>query len=150
MKGQDLITKYPKLFKEALLPSVQSCMGRGIECWEGWYPLLDSLCGHLQLVSDRSGYQIVIRQVKSKFARLTIYWGFEVAGADVPELHRAVADKLVEAHADLSEEICEVCGKPGKSVTGDTGWIYAECPECTAQRELLGPCWHLDKQKDTQ
>jgi hypothetical protein len=43
-----LIKKYPKLFAETKLPASQSCMAFGIECSDGWFPIINSMCGLIQ------------------------------------------------------------------------------------------------------
>jgi hypothetical protein len=146
--GQALIDKWPKLFVEAAMTPFESCMGRGIECWEGWFPLLDKLCEHLQNISDSWKNQIIFKQVKSKFAHLTVYWVFEHP-EKVTDFDKGMIVGIISAYSGLSADICEVCGRPGKRVNSGS-WTYAECPECTETRKKLGPCWHMDKEKVQQ
>ena len=40
----DLIKTYPKIFKNIGGDETKTCMAHGIQCNDGWYDLLDSLC----------------------------------------------------------------------------------------------------------
>lgn len=51
---QTLIQKYPKIFQDVDKPMTQTCMCWGIECGDGWYNLLDSLCSLIQSRIDYS------------------------------------------------------------------------------------------------
>ena len=45
---EQLYKKYPKLFAEAGLSPTQSCMAFGIECADGWFSILQRMCGIIQ------------------------------------------------------------------------------------------------------
>jgi hypothetical protein len=77
-----LCNKYPKIFVERKLSPKESCMGRGFEHENGWFPLIDSLCHHIQEhIDNHNKYrkdeppmdQMVFLQVKEKFGGLRIY-----------------------------------------------------------------------------
>jgi len=75
---QALFAKYPDIFREKDLPMTQTCMCWGIEVdGDGWYKLLDELCGQLALLEKEVGIEVVCKQCKSKFASLRFYWGVE-------------------------------------------------------------------------
>jgi predicted nucleic acid-binding Zn ribbon protein len=130
--GHELIEKYPKLFVEAAMTPFESCLGRGVECHKGWFPLLDKLCAMLQNISDAEQNQIVLKQVKEKLARLTVYWQFERPKDVKPETYNLVLG-IVSGFSEASTTICEECGKPGR-VTTENSWRYTSCPECMAAR----------------
>ena len=49
-ENQDkLFEKYPKIFRQKDLSMDQTCMCWGIECGDGWYPILDALCAEIQI-----------------------------------------------------------------------------------------------------
>ena len=66
--------KYPKIFVQKDLPMSQTCMCWGIDCRDGWYDILDSLC---KLIQHRVKYskikQVEAAQVKEKFGGLRFY-----------------------------------------------------------------------------
>lgn len=49
---QKLFEKYPKIFRQKDLDKTQTAMCWGISCGDGWYNILDTLCGHLQHLVD--------------------------------------------------------------------------------------------------
>jgi hypothetical protein len=97
-----LIQKYPDFFKNVTKSPQETCMCWGIETGDGWYDIIDNLCGFLtDLRQNRHYYlklkeefrdnenhgsidfscpEIVFDQVKSKYATLRVYWHFEGIG----------------------------------------------------------------------
>jgi len=49
-----LCKKYPKIFRDRFAPMTETCMCWGFECGNGWYQILDSLCGNIQSHIDWS------------------------------------------------------------------------------------------------
>lgn len=150
-----LCKKYPKIFVERKQSVAESCMGRGFECGDGWFHLLEELCYKIQ---DRINYrqrgikegwalgsewkpipQFVALQVKEKFGALRIYYkgGDDTIGAWVD---------FVES---LSAWVCENCGRHDQEVGRvSEGWIQGLCPTCAfefgktiSQRKDLVQLW---------
>ena len=70
-----LLNRYPKIFRQHTLPMTETCMCWGLDCGDGWYHLIDRLCGQLQWDIDRNHYpQIEATQVKEKFGTLRFYY----------------------------------------------------------------------------
>lgn len=98
-----LFERYPAIFIEKNLSRYESAMYQGIECGDGWFTLIDTLCRRLQKETDQSETpQIVVTQIKEKLGRLR----FRTRTAS--ERQRAMIE-LAEA---LSECTCEICGAP--------------------------------------
>ncbi len=120
---EKLFTKYPKIFIEKDLPMTHTCMCWGIETGDGWYDLLDLLCGRLQSMTDWNAHlpkkfpQTVATQVKEKFGTLRFY----TSGSSEYQ------DGMIDFAEALSGTICDVCGKAGK--LNDGGWIACRCPD---------------------
>jgi len=57
-----LFEKYPKIFGQKDLPMTQTAMCWGISCGDGWYNIIDNLCGHLQNVVDKPHEEIAMYQ----------------------------------------------------------------------------------------
>lgn len=53
-----LYEKYPKIFGQKDLPMTQTAMCWGISCGDGWYNIIDTLCGHLQYLVDHPHEEI--------------------------------------------------------------------------------------------
>jgi hypothetical protein len=128
-----LCEAYPRIFIERSKSPRESCMGRGFECGNGWFPIINSLCyniqqhidGHNKYAKDRKEKpipQFVAEQVKEKFGALRIYY----QGGD------EYCKGLVDMAATWSWNTCEICGDGGKRLVGHTtGWIGSICGECS-------------------
>lgn len=121
-----LIRKYPKIFAQKDLSLNKTCMCWGIECGDGWYQIIDDLCGIIQQYIDaRRGEieQIEALQVKEKYGTLRFY----ISNGD------DIIDGMIAYAEYLSGRTCEVCGsRDGVSQT--SGWIVTLCSECLAKR----------------
>ena len=109
--------KYPLMFAEPY---------GGFAVGEGWWPILEALCGNIQSHIDWWNKnretrpvveQVVVHQIKEKFGGLRFYY----EGGD-EQISGMVT--MAEAWADHS---CETCGKPGKATSA--GWIKVACEE---------------------
>ncbi len=151
---QKLYKKYPALFQNVEKPTSESCMAFGCEIDDGWYCLLDTLCERIESyikwqhdrvdIWDRIEYNrnfipkkesevdrpadakrkippVVFNQVKEKFGCLTVYY----SGGD------DYIGVVVEIYSNLSDHICEVCGRFDTTVGHTTKWIKTLCEECS-------------------
>jgi len=125
--------RYPKIFKSSQHNDEPLDMW-GIECDDGWFELIDTLCSKIQShidwrsknVQDASTIeelQVVAQQVKEKFGGLRFY----VVGGD------DVTDAFISFAETMSMKICETCGQPGKQQS-DNGWIHTTCDSCLEKR----------------
>jgi hypothetical protein len=93
----------------------------GFACGEGWWPILEELCGQIQHHLDWKNKQsevvpqVVVAQIKEKFGGLRFYYD----GGD-DEISGMV--RMAESWAGHS---CETCGSPG--TRRDGGWIRTLC-----------------------
>ena len=105
-----LCERYPSIFVERFLPMKQTAMCRGIECNDGWYTLIDTLCAGLQdETTNGNAPQVVATQVKAKYGGLRFY------------VHNA-SDRqkaMIELAQHLSQRTCEICGAPGTQNQGE-------------------------------
>lgn len=149
-----LCAKYPLLFRDRDKPMTETAMCWGFCCGDGWYDLIDTLCGLLT-----SEY----RQAKSRYEYAKecfdnggkTLWGKEVTSEEVEQKLSAMkeAEKTVPTVVQVKEKfgglrfyvnaatdkhwnyitfaenmsykICEVCGSPGKRYTD--GWHTVLC-----------------------
>lgn len=123
-----LVEKYPLIFANRYKPMNETAMCWGFDVGDGWYQILDSLCGNIQNYIDwknrsaTAGYnntepveQVVADQVKEKFGGLRFYY----TGGDA-EIRGMV--QMAESWASVT---CETCGSPGRYRHG--GWIRTLC-----------------------
>lgn len=152
-----LCTKYPKLFRDRHADMSQTCMCWGFDCGDGWYNLLDSLCGTIQTHIDNRELQIewtlkhnaeLEEAAKTNFENWPHYFSREPR--EIPEsIDQVVVTQVKEKFGSLrfyynggdsyidgavmlaesmSTKICEVCGAPG-IINDDSGWLRARCEE---------------------
>jgi hypothetical protein len=132
-KEKILCEKYPKIFKSSEFNKEPIDMW-GLECDDGWFDLIDTLCGKIQshidwrskTVQDAEqldDLQVVAQQIKEKFGGLRFY----VTGGD------DTTDAFISFAETMSVKICETCGQPGKQ-QGDRGWIHTACDPCFQKR----------------
>jgi hypothetical protein len=110
---QKLVAKYPKLFS--------SQQFWGFECGDGWYDILDHLCGAIKEHTYDSD-ELTVDQVKEKFGRLRFYLSRE---DDV--LHG-----MVSMAEYMSGRICETCGNRGETRGGS--WMVTLCDKHHEER----------------
>ena len=102
---QKLVDKYPKLFSNGQF--------WGFECGDGWYDILDYLCG--SITSYGNVDDVLVDQAKEKFGQLRFY----VTGGDDK------VDGMIWMAEHMSGHTCEVCGNRGKMRS--SGWIRTLC-----------------------
>lgn len=136
---QNLFDKYPKIFGEKDLPMTQTCMCWGLDCGDGWYPMIEFLCNQLQWDTDRNGYpQVVATQIKEKYGTLRFYYTSDTsvcseAAVDQIERMVGVQDGMISTIENLSAYVCEGCGI-NKGVFQTKGWIRTTCQQCEDKR----------------
>ena len=153
-----LVGKYPIIFKEYGGDIRKTCMGWGMSCGDGWFTLLDDLCGDIKDIIGRKDIKVVAEQVKEKFGGLRFYHGINykpsifsgfnnwlrskicAMGYAKPywkavyyrkKVFRTTVEKIddrIHEAEGLSYKTCENCGQPGERKPG--GWIQTLCNNC--------------------
>ena len=146
----DLVKAYPKIFKDVGGDPKVTCMADGIQCNDGWYDLLDTLCHTMQrwcdgentryitetdkyefvVEGDPEYVQVVAAQVKEKLGELRFY----VDGGD------ATTQGMIQMAENMSSRICELCGSPAKTSRG-SGWLHTTCDACNKRIRLERQGW---------
>jgi len=126
---QQLVEKYPKIFNVGAVDKAMPFPMFGVECDDGWYDLLDTLCGTIQFHLDHNAAddaeQVVVEQIKEKFGTLRFY---ERGGDTTTRAYVTFAEVM-------SAKLCEVCGNSGTLRGG--GWIKTLCNTHADGREEL-------------
>lgn len=113
--------RFPKMFAEPY---------GGFACGEGWWPILEVLCGQIQHHIDWKNKQsevvpqVTVNQIKEKFGGLRFYY----SGGD------DTIDGMVRMAESWASRSCETCGAPGTRREG--GWIKTLCDTHEAERQL--------------
>lgn len=121
-KEKLLFAKYSSLFEpeEIRKDETKSCMAWGFDCDDGWFNIIDNMLAELQELHIEG---LFIEQIKEKFGTLRVY----TSGA-----YQEVFD-IVDKYETMSENICEICGKPGK--LDAHGWYKTLCEEHLHERQ---------------
>lgn len=130
---EKLVNDFPTLFRQWHLSPAESCLGRGIECWDGWYRIIRNLCQ--KLVDLKLDKFVEFAQIKQKFAILTIYLESKKEDIIIPQ----DAHALVLRAAHQSEVICELCGERGKKRSGN--YMLTLCDKHQKQRKEDPAFW---------
>ena len=147
---KELATNYPTIFKNIGGDETKTCMAHGIQCNDGWYDLLDSLCYRISIhctaqntryivetdkyefvvEGDPEYMQVVAAQIKEKMGELRFY----VDGGD------ATTEGMIQMAEQMSTRICELCGSPAKT-SRDSGWLHTTCDACNKRIRLERQGW---------
>ena len=89
---KELATKYPKIFRNVGGDPMVTCMAHGIQCNDGWYDLLDSLCYRISIHCTAQNTRYIVETQPSKRA--------DVVEGD-PEYVQVVAAQVKEKLGEL-------------------------------------------------
>lgn len=151
-----LIKKYPKIFGDSSKQPDESPMFFGIECDDGWYHIIDSLCSSLSNpyeqwigIMGKNEYffcpppEVVAVQVKEKYGALNFYYYLNFADVfqnivkDHPDDQGVKLwqngyfnyfDGMIKMAEVLSIKTCEICGERGE-LHSKGGWLKTLCPK---------------------
>jgi hypothetical protein len=123
-----LFEKYPKIFKQRELDRTVTAMCYGIACGDGWYALIDTMCGNIKNQMENANRNkpeeehVVCEatQVKEKWGGLRFY----VQGSD------DFIDGIIDLAESMSYRICSQCGNASMPNEKKRGWIYTLCDNC--------------------
>ena len=120
---QQLVNTYPKIFSEYGGDPKQTCMAFGFECGDGWYNIIDILCGEIDHYCDwyndlfpHLKIQVVAEQVKEKYGSLRFYSRYTFAenleDHDYEKVTKCMKyiDGMITMAESFSERTCEQCG----------------------------------------
>lgn len=120
-----IIDKFPKLFKQTKLPMTETAMCFGLECGNGWAELINDTCTKLQTQIDAKIIpQIEFTQVKEKYGTLRIYF------TPYDEKVNTIIDKAEK----YTSKICEICGTTENVSMNSNGWISTLCDKCRKKK----------------
>lgn len=136
-----LVSKYPNLFKDYGGSPRETCLAFGIECGDGWYNIIDTLCGAIQSEVDwinglwpNVNFKCCAVQVKEKYGSLRFYYEFTYTtdlAAEYMEKLEGSMDRI-SGMTVLAEKIsattCERCGD--KCQREDAPFPRAICSAC--------------------
>ena len=155
-----LVNKFPLLYADYHKSAMQSCMGRGFECGDGWFNLLHGLSLAIQnhidwenkQADEAKAWNLMVQEGKKPD-----WWGDRVDSPALRKVPRRVKQvkvtqvkekfgtlrfsvpcrsKTINNYIQCAEHIsyvtCERCGAPGEIIS--TGWVRVSCPVCEEER----------------
>jgi hypothetical protein len=125
---EKLFNDYPGIFRQRGLDKTVTAMCYGIACGDGWYTLIDTMCGNIKNQMENVNRNkpkeehIVCEatQVKEKWGGLRFY----VQGSD------NFIDGIIDLAESMSYRICSECGNQS-AAQKRRGWIYTLCDNCS-------------------
>lgn len=158
-----LCNKYPKIFRDRFAPMTETCMCWGFECGDGWFNILNQLCGNIQHHIDWSqknhDWDVKYNAMISKAMAGDItdleeyYKGYINAEERMeetleqglkevrPVIPQVVAEQVKEKFGTLrfyyrgGDDIIDGMVRMAEAMSGVT------CEECSAPAETHGPGW---------
>jgi len=122
-----LYDRHPKLLSELQERHPSGGPTESLNCGDGWFDLIDTLCMAIQARIDEEGLpQVHVKQIKEKLGTLRFY--IFAQGDDYIR-------GMIHFASGLSERICAVCGAPGelheREVACLAHRVVASCPNKT-------------------
>jgi len=119
-----LVSQFPELCKQYGGDSKETCFAWGFECRNGWFQLVQETLEKIENIRKEYEVDVSIAQIKSKFAKLTIYLDFgidEKSNKKIQEGINLIYSVVDDAHK-LSGSISEVSGLLGE-IRSVNGWM---------------------------
>ena len=130
-----LVRDFPNAFRDRHASIMETPMGFGFECGDGWEPLVREIAVELEAfilsLPFEQRHAVRAAQVKEKFGGLRFYVDADYITAEHEFIQIDLPPTVVAAinHAEeRSLQTCEVCGRPGRAATF-CGWVRTRCNE---------------------
>ena len=144
-----LFHKYRSIFAQKDKPMTETAMCWGLQCGNGWYNIIDTLCGLIEHALARAKEDVERYTELLKDQSLNVYSKEAYTASlrraqDFPQIIQAVQVKekfgtlrfytdnwhpVTDAYISFAENMsaitCEVCGNPG--TINDGGWLKVRC-----------------------
>ena len=146
-----LFLKHQLIFGQKDKPATETAMCWGIECGDGWYNIIDTLCSLIQHTIDKAKEdverytELLKDQTLSAYTR-EAYTSRLMTAKEFPEKIQAtqvkekfgtlrfytdawhpIIDAYITFAENMSETTCEICGSPG--AINDGGWLTVRCKQ---------------------
>lgn len=159
---EQLIEKYPVLFRDKDKSPRESLMCFGCEFNNGWYKIFDDLCAYLTMLAnhemfftlkeefkttENKGYiyikhpSITFTQVKEKYGTMRVYW----IGNGI-ENYEEFKSKLYDPDS-LETNVARYYDKVDNAIDYTTFLSSKVCEECAAPGKVYTNGWYMSRCK---
>ena len=145
-----LCEKYPLIFKDRNADMRTTAMCWGLECGDGWYNIIDVLCG--LLTSDYRQAKSRYDSIKDKVGQVANEWSKKIvtqeqideakAKLDEETLKVPVAVQVKEKFGGLRFYVQAATDAHYKYITFAESMSYRTCEECGAPGKTYTDGWH--------
>jgi hypothetical protein len=145
-----LCAKYPLIFKDRNADMRTTAMCWGLECGDGWYNIIDVLCG--LLTSDYRQAKSRYDSIKDKVGQVPNEWSKKIvtqeqideakAKLDEETLKVPVASQVKEKFGGLRFYVQAATDKHYQYISFAESMSYRTCEECGAPGKTYTDGWH--------
>jgi hypothetical protein len=145
-----LCEKYPLIFKDRNADMRTTAMCWGLECGDGWYNIIDVLCG--LLTSDYRQAKSRYDSIKDKVGQVANEWSKKIvtqeqideakAKLDEETLKVPVAVQVKEKFGGLRFYVHAATDKHYQYISFAESMSYRTCEECGAPGKTYTDGWH--------
>ena len=118
---EQLVQKYPNLYRKRYNSMADTCMCWGFDTCDGWINIIDELSAGIEAeilkLPEHERQFFTAEQVKEKYGTLRFYMSQETEAMT----------RLIRIAENKSEKTCEVCGKDG--IMRGSSWFFVACEE---------------------
>jgi hypothetical protein len=145
---QVLVRDFPEIFRDYKGDIMQTCMGWGVECGNGWFDLVYDSCRRIENEvrwvrehnPELASFTVYFAQVKEKWASLTMYTHTDIGLPDTATIEEVNAawEKtnaaqyricgVTDMASTYSHRVCQNCGNHGRLRGG--AWMHTHCDLC--------------------
>jgi len=126
-----LYEKYPDFFKNKDLGVQKSCMARGIECDDGWFDLIETVCSVIKnFINNNQDITFEFDQIKEKFGGLRIYYSTNIL--EKARYNKDYIHGVISLAESISYRICEQTGDKG-GLCKKENWVKTLSPARMSQ-----------------
>lgn len=139
----ELVKKYPRMFRNRYGDMRETCMCWGFECGDGWYDILDSLCGNIDhyIKWKRNTRVYDLRLSRAKKRGRNAVLEYITKGRQPREWDEERADEIMEQDLRLTPYVPYVTVDQVKEKFGGLRFYYSGGDDCVYGMVRMAESW---------